>query len=149
MAMTSVLEQPAIADEVLIEAPALALTPLAESKLREIMAEKNLTNHGLRVYVAGGGCSGLQYGMAFESNPQDFDTIINQNGVKLIVDGSSLMYLSGASIDYAENVMGGGFRIDNPNVYESGCSCGSGASAEDEMGSEGGCACGGSCGCNH
>lgn len=97
--------------------------PGAVVKLREILAARNLTEHGLRVFVSGGGCSGMQYGMAIEKEPSEFDTVVEQEGIKVFVDPTSLMYLSGATIDYVDNLMGGGFRIENPNAVSS-CGCG-------------------------
>ena len=103
---------------------AVTLTPSAADKLRAILLEKNLPDHGLRVFVAGGGCSGLQYGMAFEAQSRDMDTIIDEHGLKVYVDPVSLEYLYGASIDYVDGLMGAGFRIDNPNAVAA-CGCGS------------------------
>jgi len=76
------------------------------------------------VFVSGGGCSGMQYGMAFEESPKEFDKVVAMDGVSLIVDSTSLMYLQGATIDYVDSLMGGGFRIENPNAVSS-CGCGS------------------------
>lgn len=147
MATTAVLTELdlGVADET----AALSLTPAAEAKLKELLVARNIPSHGLRVFVSGGGCSGLQYGMAFEARPRDFDTVVDQNGVKLLVDPTSLMYLAGASIDFVDSLMGGGFRIENPNAV-SACGCGSSfrtkssGSAEDESSS---CGCGSGCGC--
>lgn len=77
----------------------------------------------LRVYVQGGGCSGLSYGMGFEKKAEEDDLVIEENGVKMLVDSYSADYLKGASIDYIESLMGAGFKINNPNVTKS-CSCG-------------------------
>lgn len=102
----------------------MSLTPAAASKIRHLLDEKELSDHGLRVFVSGGGCSGMQYGMAFESDIQDGDVVVENHGVKLIVDPLSVNYLRGASIDYIEDdLMGGGFKIDNPNAVAS-CGCG-------------------------
>jgi iron-sulfur cluster assembly protein len=87
------------------------------------LAERNLTEHGLRVFVAGGGCSGMQYGMAIEKDAGEFDTVLDTSGVKVFVDPTSMMYLAGATVDYVDNLMGGGFRIDNPNAVST-CGCG-------------------------
>jgi iron-sulfur cluster assembly accessory protein len=104
---------------------AVALTPQAADKLRAILQEKNLPDHGLRVFVAGGGCSGLQYGMAFEAHQHDMDTVVDAHGLKVYVDPVSLEYLNGASIDYVDDLTGAGFRIENPNaVAACGSSCG-------------------------
>jgi iron-sulfur cluster assembly protein len=99
------------------------LLPAAAEKIRSLLAERNLVDHGLRVFVAGGGCSGMQYGMAIEQGAGEFDTTIESNGVRVFVDPTSMMYLSGATIDYVDSLMGGGFRIDNPNAVST-CGCG-------------------------
>lgn len=131
----------------MVEAPAMTLSPLAEGKLRDLLVSRNIPNHGLRVFVAGGGCSGLQYGMAFEAQARDFDTVIDQNGVKLFVDPTSLMYLSGASIDYVDSLMGGGFKIENPNAVAA-CGCGSSFKTNDSGATDEGASCGPGCGCH-
>jgi len=122
---------------------AVTLSPNAADKLRQILLEKNLPDHGLRVFVAGGGCSGLQYGMAFEGQPRDMDTIIDQSGLKVYVDPVSLEYLYGATIDYVDGLMGAGFRIDNPNAVAA-CGCGSSfrTQSSGEAPAGGGCGCG-------
>jgi iron-sulfur cluster assembly protein len=127
---------------------AVSVTPLAADKIKTIMAEKSLTEHGLRVFVAGGGCSGYQYGMAFENNFLETDTVIEMSGVKVVIDHISLGYIQGATIDYVDNLMGGGFRIENPNAVAA-CGCGSSfrtkeggeAEAHDHAHAEGGCSC--------
>ena len=130
--------------EVIEVAPAVTLTPTAADKLQKILIEKNIPDHGLRVFVAGGGCSGLQYGMAFEGEPRDMDTIVNAHGLKVYVDPVSLEYLSGASIDYVDGLMGAGFRIENPNAVAA-CGCGSSFRTK----SSGEAPAGGSCGCGN
>jgi iron-sulfur cluster assembly accessory protein len=105
------------------EAAVLSATPAAVEKIKALIAEKELTGCGLRVFVAGGGCSGLQYGMAFEKNPREDDHIVEVDGVRLIVDPVSLPYIAGANIDFIDSLMGGGFHIDNPNAVAS-CGCG-------------------------
>jgi iron-sulfur cluster assembly accessory protein len=102
----------------------ITVTEAAAEKLKKILEEKGLTDHGLRVFVSGGGCSGLQYGMAFAEAPMEDDQVFEGGNIKLIVDSGSLMYLRGAEIDYIDSLMGGGFRIENPNAMQS-CSCGS------------------------
>jgi len=123
--------------------PVLSVTPAAVEVIRNLLQQRNIPNHSLRVFVSGGGCSGMQYGMAFEESPKEFDKVVAMDGVSLIVDSTSLMYLQGATIDYVDSLMGGGFRIENPNAVSS-CGCGSsfrtGNSAEGET--SGGC---GSC----
>jgi iron-sulfur cluster assembly protein len=100
------------------------LTPAAADKLQNIMAEKGLSNHALRVFVSGGGCSGLSYGMTFAEGADIGDQTFDMNGVQVVVDPGSIMYLDGAEIDYIDSLMGGGFRIENPNAVQS-CACGS------------------------
>jgi iron-sulfur cluster assembly protein len=104
--------------------PVLTVTPLAAQTVKSLLAEKQLAGHALRVFVAGGGCSGMQYGMAFEENPQPMDEVFEVDGIQVVVDPNSMDYLRGATIDYVDNLMGGGFRIDNPNAVAS-CGCGS------------------------
>ncbi len=101
------------------------LTEAAASRLTQIMMEKEiLETHGLRVYVQGGGCGGMQYGMTFEDCCQENDEVYQQHGIKVYVDPTSLFYLNGSRIDYIDDLMGGGFHIENPNVVSS-CGCGS------------------------
>ena len=83
----------------------------------------------LRVYVQGGGCSGLSYGMGFEKQPDEDDIVIEQEGIKILVDSYSKDSLKGANVDYIESLMGSGFKINNPNVTKS-CSCGHSFSTE-------------------
>ncbi len=101
----------------------ITLTPAAANTLKKIMQDKGLTNHGVRVFVSGGGCAGLQYGMSFAEGPVDGDQVFEYEGVKLIIDPISLTYLEGAEIDYIDSLMGGGFRIQNPNAVRT-CACG-------------------------
>ena len=140
--MTTTLIEPI--ETTLEDTPAVTLTTNAADKLSKILMEKNLTDHGLRVFVAGGGCSGLQYGMAFESQARDMDTIIDAHGLKVYVDPVSLEYLYGASIDYVDGLMGAGFRIENPNAV---AACGCGSSFRTKSSSE--APAGGSCGCGN
>jgi iron-sulfur cluster assembly accessory protein len=124
------------------ETPILSVTPLAAAKIQELLQARSIPNHALRVFVAGGGCSGLQYGMAFEEGPQEFDNVVETEGVRLIVDPTSVMYLGGATIDFVDSLMGGGFRIDNPNAVSS-CGCGHSFRTSGESSADaGGC---GSC----
>jgi len=123
--------------------PILSVTPAAVEVIRNLLQQRNIPNHSLRVFVSGGGCSGMQYGMAFEESPKEFDKVVAMDGVSLIVDSTSLMYLQGANIDYVDSLMGGGFRIENPNAVSS-CGCGSSFRTANDSGEEssGGC---GSC----
>ncbi|HEY7571285.1 MAG TPA: iron-sulfur cluster insertion protein ErpA [Nitrososphaeraceae archaeon] len=101
----------------------ITITPKAAEKVAEFMKQEGNNNLYLRVYVSGGGCSGLSYGMGFEEKAEEDDSIIEQNGVKVLIDGYSQRYLKGANVDYVDSLMGSGFKINNPNVTKS-CSCG-------------------------
>jgi iron-sulfur cluster assembly protein len=126
----------------LVDAQTIAMTPAAIEKVQALLAERSLPDHGLRVFVAGGGCSGMQYGMALEAKPRDFDHVVDAGGVKLFVDPTSMMYLAGANIDYVDNLMGGGFRIDNPNAVST-CGCGhSFRTSDSNSASDEGAGCG-------
>jgi len=127
--MTDLMEREEIQIEQ--ELPVLTITPMAAAKVRELLEERNLPGYSLRVFVSGGGCSGLQYGMAFEQAPQEFDTVISTDGVILVVDPTSMMYIGGAVVDFVDSLMGGGFRIDNPNAVSS-CGCGHSLRTKDE-----------------
>ena len=102
----------------------LTITSKAAEKIAVFMKEETDKPEYLRVYVQGGGCSGLSYGMSFEKTKEEDDVLIEENGVKIIVDSYSQDYLKGANVDYIESLMGAGFKINNPNVTKS-CSCGS------------------------
>lgn len=107
----------------------VTVTPKAAEKILEFMKEEPEKPEYLRVYVQGGGCSGLSYGMGFETKPEEDDTVIEEASVKLLVDSYSQEHLQGANIDYIESLMGSGFKINNPNVTKS-CSCGHSFSTE-------------------
>lgn len=124
-------------------ATVLSVTPAAVNIIRSLLDQRSIPGYALRVFVSGGGCSGLQYGMAFEETPRDFDAVVEpDDGVRLIVDPTSMMYLEGATIDYVDSLMGGGFRIENPNAVST-CGCGhSFRTSDDGSTEEAGC---GSC----
>ena len=107
----------------------VTVSPKAAEKIKEFMAEEAEKPQFLRVYVQGGGCSGLSYGMGFEKAAEEDDIVIEESGVKLLVDSYSQDHLKGANVDYIESLMGSGFKINNPNVTKS-CSCGSSFSTE-------------------
>jgi iron-sulfur cluster insertion protein len=103
---------------------AMKLDESAVTKLQELVAEENNPNLKLRVFVQGGGCSGMQYGFTFDEaqNEDDFD--FEYDDVRVLVDSMSFGYLQGAQISYREDAMGASFVIDNPNA-ETTCGCGS------------------------
>ena len=103
----------------------LTVSEKAAAKAKDLFKEKGLPEDtGLRVFVAGGGCSGYQYGMALARDVEDDDLIIENAGVKLVVDPDSAPLLEGAEIDYVDDLMKAGFTISNPNATKS-CACGS------------------------
>jgi iron-sulfur cluster assembly protein len=106
----------------------ISLTPLAVEKVKEIMNQQNPLPVGLRVAVIGGGCSGFTYHMAFENEIHENDNVYEFDGLKVMVDQVSEMYLDGAQIDYVETLEGAGFKFNNPNV-RSTCGCGASFSA--------------------
>ena len=101
----------------------LVFTEAAANKVKNLIEEENNDELKLRVFVSGGGCSGFQYGFTFDENVQDGDTKIEKNGVMLLVDPMSFQYLSGAEIDYKEDLEGSQFVIKNPNATTT-CGCG-------------------------
>ena len=122
----------------------ILLTDKAASRLQEIIKSKG-QELALRVMVRGGGCSGMEYGMALERNPRPDDNVLEAAGVKVVVDPGSLQYLDGSTIDYVDSLMGGGFAINNPNAASS-CGCGQSFRTADNAGQAKSC---GSGGCSH
>jgi iron-sulfur cluster assembly protein len=133
-----------------IETQLFSLTPTATQAVKDILTQRNLEGYALRVYVAGGGCCGVNFGMALDNNFRDVDTTFETNGVKVVVDEVSIDYLRDATVDFVNDPQhGAGFAVHSPNAKghshsEGGCACGSGGA------SSGSCGCGGgSCGCNN
>ena len=104
--------------------PPVHLTDAAIAKVRDIMAQQTPAPAGLRLGVVGGGCSGFSYSMQFENSAGVMDKVYDFNGLKLYVDATSLMYLTGCQVDYVETLEGAGFKFENPQV-KSTCGCGS------------------------
>lgn len=102
----------------------ITVLPNAVKKVKELLAEEADSNLKLRMFVQGGGCSGMQYGFTFEEEQNEDDFDIEVDGVHLLVDAMSSQYLQGAEIDYIENLQGSQFSIKNPNAQTS-CGCGS------------------------
>ncbi len=125
----------------------ITISPEAKQAVLDIMSEKELTNHALRIYVAGSSCSGVQFGMALDDNINTTDTVIEADDLKIIVDHQSVEYARGATVEYINDPeKGTGFIISNPNA-QSGCGCGSGeghdhGEANSCGGGSGGCGCG-------
>ena len=100
----------------------ISVTEKAAEKVKAALAKQGKADSALRLYVSGGGCSGFQYGLAFDQK-NDEDHLIENRGVKIIVDQEIAKYLDGSEIDYVESIMGEGFQVNNPNATET-CSCG-------------------------
>jgi iron-sulfur cluster assembly accessory protein len=128
--MPATLEMPTTATQTPTQTAPLTLTDAAASEVKALIEQQDRDDLALRVYVAGGGCSGLQYGMALDENIEPGDETFEVSGVNLVVDSTSLRYLVGAVVDYIHTDLGGGFKIENPNAVKS-CGCGSSFSAED------------------
>jgi iron-sulfur cluster assembly accessory protein len=118
------------------------LTEAAATAVQDLLKKRELGDLALRVFVSGGGCSGFQYGMALEDNIRDTDIVAEQHGVKLVIDEISINYLDGATVDYVDEIMGSGFKIENPNAVST-CGCGSSfkTSGGPASNSAGGCSC--------
>ncbi|WP_020159248.1 MULTISPECIES: iron-sulfur cluster insertion protein ErpA [Methylobacter] len=106
----------------------IIFTDSAASKVGELIAEEGNNNLKLRVYVSGGGCSGFQYGFTFDEEVNEDDTLVEKGGVTVLIDSMSIQYLTGAEIDYKEDLSGSQFVIRNPNATTT-CGCGSSFSA--------------------
>ena len=112
-------------DAVIEEQDPLLFTDSAVNKVRELIEEEGNPDLKLRVFVNGGGCSGFQYGFSFDEVINDDDTVLNKDGVQLLIDPMSFQYLAGSQIDYQEGLEGSQFVIKaNPNA-SSTCGCGS------------------------
>jgi iron-sulfur cluster assembly accessory protein len=121
------------------ETSTISLSTAASEAVKNILAERNLDGYALRVYVAGGGCCGVNFGMALDNNIRDVDTTFEANGVQVVVDEVSIDYLRGATIDFVNDpVRGAGFAVDSPM-----------AKGHSHEHGEEACACGGSCSCNN
>src|SRR5574341_533880 len=100
-----------------VEPAIISLSAAASDAVKNILAERNLEGYALRVYVAGGGCCGVSFGMALDNNFQDVDTTYESNGVKVVVDEVSIDYLRGATIDFVNDpVRGAGFAVESPSA---------------------------------
>src|ERR1700680_2311300 len=123
-----------------VEISVLSITPTAAEKVRELLEQENDPTLALRIFVAGGGCSGLQYGMTLDEE-QDGDTLITQGEFKVLVDEMSLGYINGSEVDYVDSLMGAGFTVNNPNAVSS-CGCGHSFKTAEGSGEARGCGCG-------
>jgi iron-sulfur cluster assembly accessory protein len=99
------------------------VTETAAEKIKSLLHEQGHPEYGLRMQVVGGGCSGLSYRLAFEKDTTDQDTVVEDNGVRMIIDMKSALYLTGSQLDYVDGLMGSGFKVNNPNAKNT-CGCG-------------------------
>jgi iron-sulfur cluster assembly protein len=109
-------------------APAITLTEAAIKEVKRLMNVQGLTEGGLRVGVKGGGCSGLSYTLNFDEKIGQYDTVYEVEGVKVIIDAKSAIYLQGTQLDFHKDLTGGGFKFVNPNAQKT-CGCGESFSA--------------------
>ncbi len=123
-----------------VETSTVNMTPAAVDKIRELLEQENDPTLALRVFVAGGGCSGLQYGMTLDEE-QEGDTVIPLSGIKILVDEMSVGYIDGSEIDYVDSLMGAGFTVNNPNAVSS-CGCGHSFKTAGGGGEARSCGCG-------
>jgi iron-sulfur cluster insertion protein len=101
----------------------MTFTPAAAGKVRGLIDDEDNDNLKLRVFVTGGGCSGFEYGFTFDEDTDDEDTVIEKEGVALVVDSLSFQYLAGAEVDFREDLLGSRFIVTNPNASTT-CGCG-------------------------
>ncbi len=109
--------------EIVEQTTEINLTPGAIKRVRSLLREKDVDGYSLRVFVSGGGCSGMQYGMGLEPEARETDVRFQFDDVQVVVDPDSMTYLSGTTIDYVDDLMSGGFKIENPQAVSS-CGCG-------------------------
>lgn len=130
-------EQPVVGQP-LVEQPMVAMTERAADKLKEVLEKQGRSDLALRVYVTPGGCSGFSYGMTFAESIEEGDQIVEQRGVRVVVDPMSAMYLKGSEIDFVDALMGGGFALRNPNAVST-CGCGQSFKTAGEHGTAKAC----------
>ncbi len=123
-----------------VQTSPITMTTAAADKVHELLKQENDPSLGLRIFVAGGGCSGLQYGMTLDEE-QEGDTTIETNGFNVFVDEMSLGYIDGSEVDYVDSLMGAGFTVNNPNAVSS-CGCGHSFKTASGGGESRSCGCG-------
>ena len=102
----------------------ITLTPAAQQEVKRLIDKEQKPNLGLRIGVKGGGCSGMSYVLSLdEATPKQYDTVFEQDGIKVLIDAKSHLYLDGTTVDFKNSLMGGGFEFSNPLAKKS-CGCG-------------------------
>jgi iron-sulfur cluster assembly protein len=118
----------------------VTMTTAASAKVRELLEQENDPALGLRIFVAGGGCSGMQYGMTLDEE-QEGDAVMEVDGIRLLVDEMSAGYIAGSEVDYVDSLMGAGFTVNNPNAVST-CGCGHSFKTANDSGQARSCGCG-------
>lgn len=116
----------------------ITISGMAADKVRSIIEGENDPELGLRVFVTGGGCSGLSYGMALDNAVAEDDLVFNAAGVRIIADSQTMNFVRGSEIDYVDQLMGGGFTLHNPNAVST-CACGSSFKTDADAGTPRSC----------
>ena len=125
----------------MIEQGTITLTAAARAQLKGLLGREDNPSLALRLFVTGGGCSGLQYGMALDDTMRPGDEVVALDGVRVVVDDSTLPHVRGSEIDYVDSLMGAGFTVHNPNAVHS-CSCGTSFDTGADAGDAKACGCG-------
>jgi iron-sulfur cluster assembly accessory protein len=129
-----------MADMIETQQALLTITPAATEKVRELLDTEGDPSLGLRIFVAGGGCSGMQYGMTLDES-QEGDITLEMQGIKVLVDEMSAGYIGGSEVDYVDSLMGAGFTVNNPNAVST-CGCGHSFKTANDAGQARSCGCG-------
>ena len=122
------------------ETQLVTMTTAATEKVRELLDQEGDQALGLRIFVAGGGCSGMQYGMTLDEE-QEGDVVMDLGGIRLFIDDMSAGYISGSEVDYVDSLMGAGFTVNNPNAVST-CGCGHSFKTAGDSGQARSCGCG-------
>ncbi|MBC8213631.1 MAG: iron-sulfur cluster assembly accessory protein [Candidatus Marinimicrobia bacterium] len=101
----------------------IQITEKAANRVKAILKSEGKEDHALRISVIGGGCSGMSYNMSFDDNLGEFDKVYEIQGVKIYCDLKSWLYLKGTTVDFSDDILSGGFKINNPNASRT-CGCG-------------------------
>ena len=129
-----------MADSIETQQALVNLTPAAAEKVHELLDQESDPSLGLRIFVAGGGCSGMQYGMTLDE-VQDGDVVVELHGIRVLVDEMSAGYIQGSDVDYVDSLMGAGFTVNNPNAVST-CGCGHSFKTAGDTGEARSCGCG-------
>jgi len=129
-----------MADSLETQQAVVALSTSASEKVRELLEAEGDPSLGLRIFVAGGGCSGMQYGMTLDE-AQEGDIILESDGFRVLIDEMSAGYIQGSEVDYVDSLMGAGFVVNNPNAVST-CGCGHSFKTAGDSGAPRSCGCG-------